>query len=99
MIDELLFGHRPDPLVAATRLAGRPGRGPGLRPRAIRESLVLPYAELRVDGELVAASGDPVPFRHTTLVDPTAQLDVGLRPGDLGLPGPTSRCWRWPRRC
>ena len=47
VVDELLFGPRPDPLDAASRVAGRVGDDPALALRAIREALVLPYAALR----------------------------------------------------
>ena len=53
-IDELLFGERPDPLDAASRVAGQIGDDPALALDAILQALVLPYASLRVEGEEVA---------------------------------------------
>ena len=89
VVDQLLFGDRPDPLAAATSLADRIGDDPALALDAIRESLVLPYASLRVGGELLAASGSEV--THTRVLplrlgeDAVGEIVVGLRAGDLGL--------------
>lgn len=89
VVDELLFGARPDPLGAATRVVGHIGDDPVLALRAIREALVLPYAALRLDGQTVAGSGAEV--THTRILplalgaDRTGELVVGLRPGDLTL--------------
>jgi len=89
VVDQLLFGDRPDPLAAATSLADRIGDDPALALDAIRESLVLPYASLRVGGELLAASGSEV--THTRVLplrlgeDAVGEILVGLRAGDLGL--------------
>ena len=55
VVDELLFGRRPDPLDAAVGVVGSIGDDPVLALRAIREALVLPYAALPFDGEVVAA--------------------------------------------
>lgn len=92
-IDELLFGERPDPLDAATRVAGQIGDDPALALDAILQALVLPYASLQVEGEEVAAAGTPV--THTRRIplsvgegadgESGLQLIVGLRPGDLNL--------------
>ena len=60
VIDEMLFGQRPDPLDAATRVVDRVGDDPVMALRAIREALVLPYASLSVDGVEVASSGTVV---------------------------------------
>jgi len=90
VVDQLLFGDRPDPLAAATSLADRIGDDPALALDAIREALVLPYASLRVGGELLAASGSEV--THTRVLplrlgeDAVGEIVVGLRAGDLGLP-------------
>lgn len=89
VVDELLFGHRPDPLGAATIVVGSIGDDPVLALRAIREALVLPYAALIVDGVPVAASGSEVPHtRRLTLAlgdRRHGDLVVGLRTGDLRL--------------
>ena len=50
LIDELLFGQRPDPLVAATAVADQVGDDPLMALRAIREALMLPYASISTDG-------------------------------------------------
>ncbi|MDQ3465761.1 MAG: histidine kinase [Actinomycetota bacterium] len=89
VVDQLLFGDRPDPLAAATSLADRIGDDPALALDAIREALVLPYASLRVGGELLAASGSEV--THTRVLplrlgeDAVGEIVVGLRAGDLGF--------------
>ncbi|MEO5653393.1 MAG: histidine kinase [Marmoricola sp.] len=88
VVDQLLFGTRPNPLDAAGLVSGRIGDDPVLALRAIREALVLPYAALRVDQEVSVASGTratltevrslPVPGRRV-------ELEVGLRAGDVRL--------------
>lgn len=89
VVDELLFGHRPDPLGAATSVVGHIGDDPVLALRAIREALVLPYAALNVDGVRLAASGSEVTHtRQLTLAlghGRQGELVVGLRAGDLRL--------------
>ncbi len=89
LIDELLFGDRPDPLVAATEVADRIGDDPLLTLRAVREALVLPFASITVDGAEVASSGTPVtdvtrvPLRLGD--DTIGEMEVGLRQGQLRL--------------
>lgn len=89
VIDELLFGTRPDPLGAAGHVAENIGDDPALALRAIREALVLPYGELRVEGEVVATSGTAVTHVRAlplALGDGrVGELVVGLRAGDLAL--------------
>lgn len=89
VVDEVLFGRRPDPLGAASHVADHVGDDPVLALRAIREALVLPYAALHVDGEEVARSGTPVTHTHTLPLPLGGEVDgalhVGLRSGDLGL--------------
>jgi signal transduction histidine kinase len=89
LIDELLFGQRPDPLLAATSVADRVGDDPLLALRAIREALLLPYASISSDGVELAASGTVVtetrrlPLRRGDAV--VGEVVVGLRPGTLNL--------------
>ncbi len=89
VVDRLLLGDRPDPLRAATTMAGRVGRDPADLLEAVRDSLALPYAELRVDGRVTGSSG--VRTTQTRSVPlalgggRTGELVVGLRVGDLGL--------------
>jgi signal transduction histidine kinase len=87
VMDELLFGARPDPLGAAARVAGQVGDDPVLALRAIREALVLPYAALRTRGGTVASSGAVTTHTRSVRLDPggDTELVVGLRPGDLTL--------------
>lgn len=85
VVDQLIFGMRPDPLIAAHEVAGHIGDDPVLALRAIRDALVLPYASLRVSGTEVASSGTATPHMHTVIVDRDAELVVGLRVGDLAM--------------
>lgn len=89
LIDEVLFGDRPDPLAAATAVADRIGDDPVLALRAIREALVLPYASITADGEELATSGTQVTdtrrFPLPLGGDSMGEIVVGLRPGDLTL--------------
>ncbi len=85
VVDQLLFGDRPDPLGAASAVAGRIGDDPVLALRAIREALVLPYAALEVDDAPPVASGTPTTHTRTFDLAGTGRLVVGLRPGDLAF--------------
>ena len=85
VVDELLFGSRPDPLGAASTVAGGIGEDPVVALRAIREALVIPYAALLVDGTPVAASGTEATHTRTLDLDGAGELVVGLRPGDLSF--------------
>ena len=85
VVDQLLFGDRPDPLGAASAVAGRIGDDPVLALRAIREALVLPYAALEVDDAPPVASGTPTTHTRTFDLAGTGRLVVGLRPGDLSF--------------
>ena len=86
VVDELLFGRRPDPLDAASRVAGQVGDDPAQALRVIREALLLPYAALRAGGRELAASGTADTHTRTFPLDGAeAELVVGLRPGDLSL--------------
>jgi signal transduction histidine kinase len=89
LIDELLFGQRPDPLVAAGAVADRIGDDPLLALRAIREALLLPYASIWTDGTELAASGTAVTeTRRLPLLrgeETVGEVVVGLRPGELKL--------------
>ena len=87
VVDELLFGPRPDPLGAAAQVVGRVADDPELALRAIREALVLPYAALRAGGLTVASSGSETTHVASVRLDHerVAELVVGLRAGDLRL--------------
>lgn len=90
VVDHLLFGRRPDPLDAATRVVGRVGGDPETALRAVREALVLPYASLRAPGFDPVSSGVEVTHTRTFALrlgdDVVGEMIVGLRPGDLSLP-------------
>jgi signal transduction histidine kinase len=98
VVDEILFGDRPDPLDAAARVVGRVGDDPVLALRAIRESLVLPYASLSSGGVELASSGTAVTHvRRLALQlgeDGVGEIVVGLRPGDLTLSAGDERVLR-----
>ena len=89
IIDELLFGERPDPLIAATTVADHIGDDPLMALRAIREALMLPYASISTDGVELAASGTAVTeTRQLPLLrgnEIVGEVVVGLRPGALTL--------------
>lgn len=89
VVDQLLFGDRPDPLHAATTVADRIGDDPVLALQAIREALVLPYASLRSDGRTLATSGTEVTHTRSLPLqlgdDAVGEIVVGLRAGDLRL--------------
>lgn len=89
VVDQLLFGDRPDPLVAATSVADRIGDDPAVALDAVREALVLPYASIRAGGEVLASSGTEVTHTRTLPLplggDEVGEVVVGLRAGDLSL--------------
>jgi two-component system NarL family sensor kinase len=89
VVDRLLFGDRPDPLRAATRVADSVSDDPGIALNAVREALVLPYAALRSGGETLASAGTPVTHTRSLPLrlgaDGVGELVVGLRAGDLRL--------------
>jgi signal transduction histidine kinase len=88
VIDELLFGDRADHRRAMTGVGERLSDDPVLALRALRQSLVLPYAALVADGTVVASSGtSTTPTRSTPLQVGAAggELVVGLRAGELRL--------------
>ncbi len=85
VVDQLLFGERPDPLGAASEVAGRIGADPVVALRAIREALVIPYAALLLDGVPLVTSGTETTHTRTLDLDGAGELVVGLRPGDLSF--------------
>lgn len=85
VVDQLLFGERPDPLGAASAMANRIGADPVVALRAIREALVIPYAAIIVDGAPLASSGSETTHTHSLNLDSAGELVVGLRPGDLAF--------------
>jgi len=85
VVDQLLFGERPDPLGAASAVADRIGADPVVALRAIREALVIPYAAVLVDGVPLASSGSETTHTRSLHLDGAGELVVGLRPGDLAF--------------
>ncbi|MFP5346113.1 MAG: sensor histidine kinase [Actinomycetes bacterium] len=98
VVEELLFGHRPDPLGAALHVAGHLGADPVLALRAIREAMVLPYARVTVDDVPLATSGVAVGRSSTVPLrigqDRLGELEVGLRPGESSLTAADERVLR-----
>lgn len=84
VMDQLLFGHRPDPLDAATQVVGTIGSDPRQALDALRSALSLPYAALWNGKQVIAQSGEPVPHLRRVSND-QIDLEVGMRPGDLRL--------------
>ncbi len=85
VVDQLLFGERPDPLGAASAVADRIGADPVVALRAIREALVIPYAAVVVEGVPLASSGSDTTHTRSLDLDGAGELVVGLRPGDLAF--------------
>ncbi|MDQ3155511.1 MAG: histidine kinase [Actinomycetota bacterium] len=89
VVDQLLFGDRPDPLVAASQVGESIAADPVLALRAIREALTLPYAALTSGGKHVAASGTPVTNTRSIPLrlgqDAVGEIVIGLRAGELAL--------------
>jgi signal transduction histidine kinase len=89
IVDQLLFGQRPDPLRAATRVADSVSDDPAIALDAVREALVLPYVALASGDEILASTGTRVThlqaIRLRLGADSVGELVVGLRPGDLRL--------------
>ncbi|QNN52477.1 sensor histidine kinase [Nocardioides mesophilus] len=90
VVDQLLFGDRPDPLGAATRVADSVSDDPVLALDAVRQALVHPYAALLSGGRTLATAGTPVTYTHSLPLrlgtEEAGELVVGLRAGDLRLP-------------
>ena len=89
VMDQLLFGERPDPLDAAARVVGRIGEDPEEALRSLREDLAVPYVALWRGTRLVAQSGEPVHHVRRIVTHSgeaeEATLVVGMRAGDLRL--------------
>lgn len=86
VVEQILFGFRPDPLGAASQVVGQIGDDPVLALQAIRDALVLPYASAQMDGAGSFASGDePAHVRVIPLDDSGGRLVVGVRAGHLDL--------------
>ena len=89
VVDAVLFGRRPDPLRVASEVVGTIGDDPAAALAAVRDALVLPYAAVRVGGEVVAASGEAVTSVRALPLPlgdgGRGELVVGLRAGDLTL--------------
>ena len=96
VMDQMLFGDRPDPLVAASRVVGRIGQDPAQALDLIREDLALPYAAVWHGERLVAESGEPVGHtrRFVTGEPDEVALVVGMRPGDLRVNSGDERALR-----
>lgn len=89
VLDQILFGSRPDPLRAASDVVGSGGNDPATALDAIRGALVLPYVAVHDGDQRLAASGTPVTHTRRIALDlgpgSSGALEVGLRAGDLAL--------------
>lgn len=89
VIDQMLFGDRPDPLVAASQVGESIADDPVLALRAIREALSLPFAVLTSSGKQIASSGTPVTNTRAIALrlgeDAVGEIVIGLRAGELAL--------------
>ncbi len=84
VMDQLLFGGRPNPLDAATRVVDGIGTDPQEALDSLRKALKLPFVALQRDGDVLASSGDPVPHLRRIHCEDLV-LVAGMRPGDLRL--------------
>jgi signal transduction histidine kinase len=95
VMDQMLFGDRPDPLKAASTVVANLGSDPGAALEAVRVALALPYLAVVADGTPVLEAGLPVLHRRELMVEsaggPPTRLVVGLRPGDLRVPDGDAR--------
>lgn len=65
VVDEVLFGKRPDPLRAASSLVGEVADSPQTGLDALREAMLLPYAAIETSGRVELHSGTPVAYTRT----------------------------------
>jgi two-component system NarL family sensor kinase len=86
-LEEVVRGHRADPLRAAGEVTSRLGTDLEDGLRAVRDALALPWAALReASGAEVASSGTrPARTVSLPLADDLGLLEVGLRAHDDGL--------------
>lgn len=85
VMDEILFGGRPDPLAAATRVVDTIGADPQEALDAVRAALSLPYLALRRGEDLLARSGERADHTREFVSAGEEIVEVGLRPGELRL--------------
>lgn len=85
VVDEVLFGRRPDPLRAASGLVDSVVGSPQAGLDALRAAMLLPYAAIQISGQADLASGAEVTHTRSFALGEDARLVVGLRPGDLRL--------------
>lgn len=90
-VERLLYGERTDPLRVASRVGGQLGVGLADALEEIRGSLRLPWVQVRVGDEAVAASGRPVPVTADVPIGADGRLVVGLRSGEKRLSAADAR--------
>jgi two-component system NarL family sensor kinase len=93
-VERLLYGQRSDPLRVASRVGGRLGVGLAAPLDEIREALRLPWVAVTVNGQSIAASGDPVPTTATVPLASDGALVIGLRAGERRLSATDQRVLR-----
>jgi signal transduction histidine kinase len=88
-VEAILFGRRPDPVVAAGRVARGIGDDPRSALGAVVGALSLPFAELRVDDLPTVSAGESTSSVQSVPVvlggQNVGELVVGLRAGDRRL--------------
>ena len=94
-VDRLMYGQRAEPYAALSRLGSRLEStlaADAVLPTivtTVREALRLPYSAITLDGQVAAASGEPVgrtvdlPLLYQNR--PMGSLELGLRPGEDGF--------------
>ena len=86
VVEELLFGHRPDPLQAVGLVSSHSGDDPEEALRAVREALALPWAAVLDGDRTVLASGHrPQAVARLPLGEEAGDLEVGLRGDEVTL--------------
>lgn len=93
VVEAVLLGERPDPLLAVEQVLGTLGDEPSAALGIVRDALALPGLALELDGVEATSSGGPAagagevrPVRLPVAGVAGAELVVHLRPLDLRLP-------------
>ncbi|MCW2748154.1 MAG: hypothetical protein JWP10_1296 [Nocardioidaceae bacterium] len=89
VIDQILFGERPDPVHAASQVGDHIAGDPAVALRAVRQALVLPFAQITRSDKVLAVTGQRVTHTRTFVLrvgdEVVGNLELGLRAGELSL--------------